>query len=108
MLAKFFKRHEIVPEVLYSIKYKLPDNVEVDIKEDEKGNYSANVKSLPGCVTQARNPQELFEMVNDAIFTYFEVPEQYQPYLRVYIPNEETRQKYGMKLPEGKYVLQTA
>jgi predicted RNase H-like HicB family nuclease len=86
MLSKLFKRHKIIPEVLYAIKYKLPDNVEVDIKEDEKGNYFANMKSLPGCATQARNPQELFEMVNDAIFTYFEVPEQYQPYLKVYIP----------------------
>ena len=108
MLAKFFRKKEIIPEVLYAIKYKLPDNVEVEIKEEKDGNYFAKIKSLPGCITQARNPLELFEMVNDAIYTYFDVPEQYQPYLKMYIPSEEVRQKYGMKLPEGEYLLQPA
>lgn len=108
MLANFFRKKEIIPEVLYALKYKLPDKIEVEIKDGEDGHYFAKIKNLPGCITQAQNAQELLEMVNDAIYTYFEIPEQYLPFVQMYIPPEEIRQKYGMKLPAGEYLLQTA
>ena len=107
-MFKLFKKEEIIPEVLYSLKYKLPDKLEVEIKELEDGYYFANVKNVPGCSTQAQSPEELFEMVNDAIYTYFDVPEQYQPFVQAYIPSENVRKKYGMKLPEGEYELANA
>ena len=108
MLANFFKKKEILPEVFNALNNKLPDKVEVEIKEGNGNYYFVNVKNLPGCVTQARSPRELFEMVNDAIYTYFEVPEQYQPFLKMYIPPENVRQKYSMKIQSGNYVLKTA
>ena len=107
MLKQLFKRYEILPEVLYALKYKLPDKIEVEIKEVDDGYY-AKIKNLPGCSTQAKSPQELFEMVNDAVYTYFEIPEIYQPYVQAYIPTEDIRQKFGMKLPAGDYVLSNA
>ena len=77
-----FKKREILPEVLYALRSKLPDHLDVEISSIEDGYYLAKVKNAPGCITQAKNPQELFLMVNDAVYTYFDVPEQYKPFVR--------------------------
>jgi predicted RNase H-like HicB family nuclease len=58
------------------------------------------VNNLPGCQTQANTGQELFEMVNDAVYTYLDVPSQYVPFLPAFFPPEETRQKMGIEIPQ--------
>ena len=97
---------EIVPEVLQAIQWKLPDQLEVEIKKSDTGGFYAIVKNLPGCITQADSGQELYEMINDAVYTYFQVPKEYTPYVNIYTPPEDVRKKFGIKVEEGKFVFQ--
>jgi predicted RNase H-like HicB family nuclease len=85
----FLRKKEILPEVLQAINWKLPDTLEVEVKESENGGFYAVVKNIPGCITQADSGQELYEMVNDAVYTHFEIPKEYIPFVRSYIPSEE-------------------
>lgn len=54
-------------------KYNIPDRIDWNIRLSEKG-LIATSKDLPGLVTNASNPVELLEMMNDAILEYFNVP----------------------------------
>jgi len=99
----FNKREEIIPEALIALKGKFPDALEVEVKPSKDGGYVAKIKNLKGCITQAEDGQELFEMVNDAVYTYLDVPPQYIPYLPTFFPSEEIRQKMGIKIPQ-KYL----
>ncbi len=67
----------------------------------EDGGYWAEVKNLPGCITQADNGTELFQMVNDAVYTYLDVPEEYIPFVPTYFPPEEVRKNLNIKIPES-------
>ena len=98
-IFSFLNRKEILPEVLNACKWRFPDTVEVLLKESEDGGYIAYVKDLEGCVTQAETGQELFEMVNDAICSYFQVPNEYRVYMPTFFPSEELRQELGIKIP---------
>lgn len=47
----------------------------IHFKFQSKGGYIvATSDDLPGFVTEARNPRELLEMINDGILSYFDVP----------------------------------
>jgi len=100
-LSKIFPRKEILPEVLTALRWKMPSRLNVEISQSRDGGYIAVVKNLPGCITQGDNGQELFEMVNDAIYTYLDIPSQYIPYLSYYLPSEELREKMKIKIPEN-------
>lgn len=91
---------EIVQEVLIAHKYKFPSTISVSIKPSEDGGYIVNITDLKGCVTQAENGKELLEMVNDAIYTYLEIPREYQPYMPVFFPSEEQRKQFNIEIPK--------
>lgn len=55
-------------------RYGLPERLSLSIRLTERGWLVATSPDLPGLITQARNEQELLEMVNDAVLTYFDVP----------------------------------
>lgn len=80
-------------KVLIQIKAKLPDELHIKIAKSKDGGYWVEIKELPGCYTQFENPKELFLMLNDAIFTYFDVPQKYIPYVGIYLPKEIFRRK---------------
>lgn len=52
----------------------------VIIEQDEDGYFVANVPMLPGCVTQARNINELKERVRDAIALCLEMAQHDRAY----------------------------
>lgn len=108
MLFSFSKK--IIPEVLVALRSRIPDGLDVKIRESKDGGYWVEIINIPGCITQANNGEELFAMVNDAVFTYFEIPEEYVPYMPVFLPPEEQRKKFGIKIPneflKGDLVLQ--
>lgn len=54
-------------------KYNIPDTIGWDVQLNKDG-LIATSKDLPGLVTNAKNPQELLEMMNDAVLEYFDVP----------------------------------
>ena len=64
----------------------LPRTLAVDIYRAEEGGFWAKVKSLPGCNTQGEDFVDLVDMINDAIFTYFNVPQKIRNALGHYVP----------------------
>ncbi len=85
-------------DILYALQYKLPDSVHVTVAEEPEGGYSARVLGLGGnVVTQGDTGPELFEMVNDAVLTAFDIPEAYRLYSKSYYPPEEVRA--ALKIP---------
>lgn len=91
----------IIPEVLFALRGRFPEGVGVIVRDSEDGGYWAEVKNLPGCITQADNGTELFQMLNDAIYTYLDVPEEYIPFVPTYFPPEEVRKNLNIKIPES-------
>lgn len=102
-MPSLFFRRKIIPEVLRAYQWRLPESLDVNLKKSEDGGYVAIVDNLPGCITQAETGQELFGMVNDAALTYLQIPEEYHPYLRPYLPPEGVREELKIKIPE-KYL----
>ena len=81
------------------IKYSmiLPRILNVNVNRAEEDGYWAEIKEMPGCYTQADNFYDLIEMINDAIFTYFDVPKKIRKSLGQYIPEvSENAQKLAM------------
>ena len=67
-------------EVLECYQNKLPDMVQVNVGYDKNSKMLFAKFTGTGrdeLFTQARNLEELEDMVNDAIFTYYEIPHRY-------------------------------
>lgn len=73
---------------LIRFKARLPEELLVKIKKSQDGGYFAEVVNLPGCHTQAETVLELLEMINYAVFTYFDIPQKYIPDLPTYLPEK--------------------
>ena len=73
----------------------LPRTLSVDIYRAEEGGFWAKIKSLPGCNTQGEDFIDLVDMINDAIFTYFDVPQKMRSALGHYVPalSEELKKR---------------
>ena len=107
ILQRYFSR-EFSNEALIAYRHKLPDQLSVAIRE-EGGKFFAQVEFDGVMVTtQARRPQELYDMVNDVVYTYYEIPRQYVPLVSRYTPPKELADKYGIKLPAEKIIFHAA
>ncbi|PIR12935.1 hypothetical protein COV49_03780 [Candidatus Falkowbacteria bacterium CG11_big_fil_rev_8_21_14_0_20_39_10] len=53
-------------------EYNIPDKIDWEIQLNKNGLVAVS-KDLPGLVTNANNPRELLEMINDAVLEYFNV-----------------------------------
>ena len=62
-------------EVLACYQQKLPPSLDVLVHKKEKGGYWAEIEGVG--VTQASSREELEEMVNDAVATFYEIPYRY-------------------------------
>jgi len=54
--------------------YGIPGNIDFQFSLRPDGWMELTSEQLPGLVTEGRNPQELLEMFNDAVLTYYDVP----------------------------------
>ncbi|MFH1170852.1 MAG: hypothetical protein V1704_04885 [Candidatus Vogelbacteria bacterium] len=67
----------------------LPNRVIVNVENTDDGLW-AKVSTVDGklsnCYTQAINATELIVMINDAIFTHFEIPEETRKCIGFYVP----------------------
>ena len=63
----------------------LPSRITVTTTRTDQGLY-AKVEELPHCYTQADTLVELIEMLNDAMFCYLDIPEEYHSALGFYVP----------------------
>lgn len=56
------------------IKYGIPKSFDFKIHQADGGGYWLDSKDLPGLYTQGETLGKLFENLEDAILTYFDVP----------------------------------
>jgi len=56
-------------------KELLPAKIRVDIHPSQDGGFFCEIKTFPGCFTQGENLFELMEMINDAVYTYLDIPQ---------------------------------
>ena len=63
----------------------LPSRITVEVEKTDEGFY-AKILELENCYTQADSFSELVEMVNDAVFSYLDIPEEHQEKLGLYLP----------------------
>lgn len=76
---------------------KFPKKVQVSITPSADGGFYAKIRIKDDILrTQAETLPELIEMVNDAIYTYFEIPGNKVRYMPTYIPSTSVAQKFGL------------
>ena len=73
----------------------LPRTLSVDIYRAAEGGFWAKIRALPGCNTQGEDFIDLVDMINDAVFTYFDIPQKMRSGLGRYVPalSEEVSRK---------------
>lgn len=73
----------------------LPRGFSVQIHRAEEGGFWAKVLELPGCNTQGDDFIDLIAMINDAVFTWFNIPQKMRKALGYYVPqiSDELRKK---------------
>lgn len=107
MFARYFGG-DFSNEALIAYRQKLPDRIIVAIRE-EQGKFFAQVEFAGVTITtQTRRPQELYDIVNDVVYTYYEIPRQYTPLVKRYVPPKELADRYGIELPAEKIVFQAS
>ncbi|OHA24564.1 MAG: hypothetical protein A3B11_00195 [Candidatus Taylorbacteria bacterium RIFCSPLOWO2_01_FULL_44_26] len=74
-------------KILKKYRNLLPARVTVVTRKTKMG-FIAEVKEFAYCFTQGRSFGELVEMLNDAIFTYLDIPEKYRGRLGIYLPEK--------------------
>ena len=78
-------------------KNLLPERISVHI-EKEDGGFWAKITtpdgSLSNCYTQAENIGELVVMINDAVQTHFEIPEEIREQVGFYVPLSQNHLKW--------------
>lgn len=65
----------------------MPSQITMEIHKTDEG-FWAKVKELPNCYTEAKDFFGLVEMVNDAIYTYLEIPNKFKKTIGFYLPKE--------------------
>ena len=76
-----------------TLRALFPQEISVKVERSKDGGFVAVINTFPGCITQADSFSELIEMVNDAVRTYFEIPEQYTSYMPTYLPPVKVAQE---------------
>ena len=66
----------------------LPNTLTVEINRVKEGVFWAKVKELPHCYTQAKDFAELVDMINDAVYTYLEIPKRFRGKVGYYLPKK--------------------
>lgn len=78
---------------------QFPGELPVSIRCSEEGGFYAEVRIVEEVITtQGETLSELIEMINDAVYTYFEVPRKYLSVMPAYVPPVETAQDLKLYL----------
>lgn len=110
---------ELEPEAFNAYLHKLPKNIKVEWQRNGKlivGEITAEKNKF---MTQGYSGKEFVEMVNDAVYTMYDVPEDYRHAVRqsrAYNPSQDEQQKLedaGVKkssitFSKSKRVIRTA
>lgn len=82
-------------EEIAAYQHKIPSRISVSHEKEKDGTYVARVLSIDGkkidngmIITDGKTVEELVEMVNDAVYTYLDIPERIRPSLPKMLPSE--------------------
>lgn len=73
-----------------------PNEITVKVHRSENGKFCAEVITFAGCFTEADTFSGLIEMVNDAVRTYFGIPEKYFSFMPDYLASMEIAQEFNI------------
>jgi len=82
----------------------LPNQITVAVKKTKLG-FVADIKDFPHCYTQGRNFAELVEMINEAVFTYLDIPERYKRKLGAYFAQNLTPKRQFASMCNTHFAL---
>lgn len=91
-------------EELFALSWKIPEKLEIEIKESD-GMYVAKITSYKddNVVTQAKTGQQLVKMVNDALYSYLDIPGKYKDDIGFFMPPKDVREELKYEVPK-KYL----
>ncbi|MEK7665162.1 MAG: hypothetical protein AAB361_03400 [Patescibacteria group bacterium] len=72
-----------------------PSQIIAKVHRSKSGKFCAEIITYQGCFTEADTFSGLIEMVNDAVRTYFEIPEKYLSFMPDYLPSIELAQVFS-------------
>ncbi len=82
------------------LKGLFPDELMVYVRASEDGGLVCEIKTFQGCFTQGENLFELVQMINDAVYTYLDIPQKYLAYMPNYSPSVKMAHDFsGLPLP---------
>ena len=85
------------------LKGLFPAELTVHIRSSKDGGFVCEIKTFPGCFTQGENLFDLIEMINDAVYTYLDVPQKYISSMPSYNPSAKMAHELsGFPLPVKK------
>lgn len=113
VIRRFVRRllHEpdISGEAFVAYFHKLPDTVQVSWERD--GRFIVGHVEAGGFTfsTQGRDANNFVEMVNDAVYTVYDIPEDYRRFMKAYIPPKEALKRLGdVTVPRSVVALSKA
>ena len=87
------------------LKGLLPGELIVDIRPSKDSGLVCEIKTFPGCFTQGENLFDLMEMINDAVYTYLDIPQKYISRMPGYNPSAKMAHDFsGFPLPIKKNI----
>jgi predicted RNase H-like HicB family nuclease len=72
-----------------------PDKIVVKVHRSECGKFCSEIVTFPGCLTESDTFSGLIEMINDAVKTYFEIPEKYHSFMPEYLAPIDMAQAFN-------------
>lgn len=79
-----------------SLREQFPKEIGVAVRRSEDGGFVAQVLEPRGVITEANTFSELIEMVNDAVYSYLDVPEKFASFMPSYMPPVEVAQRLNV------------
>ena len=92
-MAKLTQRNE---QEVRRFRDALPRQIEVRVRRSEDGGFVATVTSLSGVHTEGETFSELIDMVNDAVYSYHDIPENLRSFVPTYVPPFSMAQELGL------------
>ncbi len=80
------KMEKVLQKEVYNLQSLFPKEVTVSVRRSEDGGFAAEILSYPRTFTEADTFSELIEMINDALYTYFDVPKKFVSFMPTYLP----------------------
>ena len=78
-----------------------PKKIEVSVARAEEGGFVAEILTYPGCYTEGETFSELLFMINDCLYTYFDIPEKYVSYMPEYLAPMSLAERLGVAPKRG-------